>query len=173
MDQVTLLVKQTEDAYARTNKLISSVPYEKWNTFPPVIESTISWQVGHLILSFYFHTIMVTRGHQKEILEKVPMKEYNQLFFMGSLPQNVAEKTTPEILFEQLEFLEERSLHTIRTLSEAELEQALEPTSFPHPVANTKYEALDWNIKHTMWHCGQIGILKRVVDKRYDFLAND
>ena len=30
-------------------------------------------------------------------------------------------------------------------------------------------EALEWNINHTMYHCGQIGVLKRVVDARYDF----
>jgi hypothetical protein len=171
MDQVTLLSKQTEDAYQRTNKLLTSIPYEKWNTLPPVVESTISWQVGHLVLSFYFHTIMVIRGHQKEILEKVPMKEYNQLFFMGSLPENVAAKTTPEILFQQLTFLQEKSLQSISALSVSELDLVLEPTSFPHPVAKTKYEALDWNIKHTMWHCGQLAILKRIVHERYDFLV--
>ncbi|WP_216824389.1 hypothetical protein [Emticicia sp. TH156] len=40
-----------------------------------------------------------------------------------------------------------------------------------HNIFNskTKFEALDWNIKHTLWHCRQIGLLKRVVDKRYDF----
>lgn len=169
MDQITLLTKQTEDAYKWTNKLIASVPYDQWNTFPPVLESTISWQVGHLILSFYFHSIMVTRGHQKAILEKVPLKEYNSLFFMNTLPQNVAAKTTPEILHEQLLLMEEKSLQFIQTLSADELGQGLEPTSFPHPVAKTKYEALDWNIKHTMWHCGQIAILKRIVNQRYDF----
>ncbi|MCE7059373.1 hypothetical protein [Dyadobacter sp. CY343] len=28
---------------------------------------------------------------------------------------------------------------------------------------------IDWNIKHTVYHCGQIGILSRIVEKRFDF----
>jgi hypothetical protein len=62
-----------------------------------------------------------------------------------------------------------RSLEIIKELAPENLHAALEPTRIPHPIAKTKFESLDWNIKHTMYHCGQIGILKRVVDKRYDF----
>lgn len=29
--------------------------------------------------------------------------------------------------------------------------------------------ALSWNIKHTMWHCGQIVMLKRIIDKPHNF----
>jgi hypothetical protein len=54
-------------------------------------------------------------------------------------------------------------------LTESDLESELEKTDTPHPIAKNKYEALDWNIKHTMWHCGQLGILKRIIDKRFDF----
>lgn len=54
-------------------------------------------------------------------------------------------------------------------MKESDLEQPLEPFIIEHPVAKTKQEAIDWNIKHTMWHCGQIGLLKRFLVKRHDF----
>jgi hypothetical protein len=57
----------------------------------------------------------------------------------------------------------------LSTLSNSELNSPLEATATSHPIAATKFEAIDWNIKHTMYHCGQIGILRRIVDKRYDF----
>lgn len=29
--------------------------------------------------------------------------------------------------------------------------------------------AVSWNMEHTMWHCGQLALLKRIFGKRYDF----
>jgi uncharacterized damage-inducible protein DinB len=65
--------------------------------------------------------------------------------------------------------MQQKSLAVLTTLLDSELDNALEPTPTPHPIATTKREAIDWNIKHTMYHCGQIGLIKRVVDKRHDF----
>lgn len=45
----------------------------------------------------------------------------------------------------------------------------LEPGAPEHPVATNKQEAISWNIKHTMWHCGQMAILKRVINSRIGF----
>lgn len=90
------------------------------------------------------------------------------MFTAGDPRMNVG-NVDPSTLFEQLKLVQGRSLDVIAGLSEDQLEHALEPTKVPNPVATTKLEAIDWNIKHTMWHCGQIGLLKRVVDKRLDF----
>lgn len=168
MNQVDILTKQTADAYEWTNKLVNSIPLDKWDQTPEVIESNISWQVGHLILSFYYHSIMVITGHRMDILQQVPMREYDKLFTHAA-PIEAVGKTDPARLRDQLFLLQAKSLDTIRALSPEDLEKNIEPTGVPHPVAKTKFEAIDWNIKHTMWHCGQIGILKRVIDRRFDF----
>jgi hypothetical protein len=168
MNDVGILTKQTAGAYDWTNKLINSIPYDKWDQTPAVIESNISWQVGHLIMSFYYHSILVITGHQMEILQQIPMKEYDKLFTMAA-PFNAIGKTDPAVLQKQLLLLQEKSLNTIRSLSPADLESPLEPSHIPHPIAKTRFEAIDWNIKHTMWHNGQIGMIKRVIDERYDF----
>ena len=168
MNQIELLVKQTEGAYEWVNKLIYSIPEEQWDTIPEVIESSVTWQVGHLIVSYYYHTIMVIVGHQMDVLQQMPMKEYSQLFHNTSSHQCVG-KTKPEDLKKHLKLMEQKSISIIQSLSLDELEKPLVPTPMPHPIAKTKFEAIDWNIKHTMWHCGQLGILKRIVHERYDF----
>lgn len=169
MNQVETLTKQTENAYEWVNKLIDPIPYNKWDITPNIIESNVSWQVGHLIISFYYHSIMTIVGHQPDVLEKIPLKEYSQLYKYNSLPKNAVEKSSPETLQKHIVFLQEKSIDIIKSLSQNDLESKLEPTQVPHPIAKNKFEALDWNIKHTMWHCGQLGILKRVVNERFDF----
>ena len=58
MTEKEILISQTSNAYDWTNKLIETIPLEKWEIIPDTIESSISWQVGHLIISHYFHSIM-------------------------------------------------------------------------------------------------------------------
>jgi len=168
MNEVELLVRQTENAYEWTNKLIESVPFSKWHDIPDVINTNITWQVGHLIVSHYFHTVMVIVGHQKDLLEKIPLRQYDEVFTNG-YPSDAKGKVDAMVLLHQLKLVQQRSVETIKSLVPENLHGALEPTRIPHPIAKTKFESLDWNIKHTMYHCGQIGILKRVVDVRYDF----
>lgn len=111
---------------------------------------------------------MVIKGHQKDIIHKIPLHEYDALFTKAS-PTDCIGKTNPTEIREQLTLVQKKSLEIITSLSENDLNTKLEPTKTAHPIATNKYEALDWNIKHTMWHCGQLGILKRVLDKKFDF----
>lgn len=168
MNSVELLTRQTADAYQWTNKLVTSIPHDHWEEMPQVIDSTISWQVGHLIMSFYYHSIMTIVGHRMDVVSKVPLQQYNELF-TAAAPEKAIGKANPITLQQQLILVEEKSLEVIQSLSLADLDSPLEPTPVPHPIAKTKFEALDWNIKHTMWHCGQIGLLKRVIHRRFDF----
>ncbi|MEK6479682.1 DinB family protein [Catalinimonas sp. 4WD22] len=168
MNTVELLARQTEGAYDWTNQLLTGIPHDRWDIMPDIMESTISWQAGHLIMSFYFHSVMTIVGHQPDIMEEVPLREYATLY-TNAAPSGARGKVSPQQLHEHLMLMESKSLEVIRALSPEDLEQPLEPTRTPHPIAKTKFEALDWNIKHTMWHCGQLGMLKRVVHERYDF----
>ena len=52
MNQIELLARQTEDAYQWVNKLLLPVPESKWDIIPIVVESSLTWQAGHLIISF-------------------------------------------------------------------------------------------------------------------------
>ena len=115
---------------------------------------------------FSFHVVIV--GHQLDLFKKIPLKQCNELFVDAS-PELSIGRIAPELLFEQLGIVQKRAIDIVRSLTLTELENKLEATPIPHPIAKTKHEAIDWNIKHTMYHCGQIGILKRIVDVRHDF----
>lgn len=80
MTEKEILISQTSNVYDWTNKLIETISPEKWEIIPDTVESSINWQVGYLIISHYFHSIMVIRGHQMDILQKLPIKEYSDLF---------------------------------------------------------------------------------------------
>ncbi|KXX70923.1 DinB family protein [Flammeovirga sp. SJP92] len=168
MEQTKLLLWQTKDAYKWANQLVEGFPSEKWDDTPENLNTNLTWQVGHLLLSFNFHSIMTIKGPQTDLYQKFPIQEYAQLFVKAHASECVG-KTDPKALLEHFKLVQEKSLEIISQLSENELNAKLEPTQVPHPIAKNKLEALDWNIKHTMWHCGQIGILKRLVVKRHDF----
>jgi hypothetical protein len=69
MTEIEILINQTANAYQWVNKLVETVPFDKWTIIPPTVESSIDWQIGHLLISHYFHSIMVIRGHQMDILQ--------------------------------------------------------------------------------------------------------
>lgn len=168
MNQTDLLSKQTENAYEWTNKLISSIPKAKWDEIPSGIETHVSWQVGHLVISIYYHSVMTTVGHLRKVLDEIPLKMYSA-HFNNAEPKNSVGTFEPDILQDHLGFIQQVSIKTIQSLTDEDLKSDVEPTRMPHPFAKTKFDAIDWNIKHTMWHCGQLGMIKRAVDERYDF----
>ena len=168
MNDVQLLTNQTENVYDWINRIVQSIPFNQWDLIPETVETCVSWQVGHLIISHYFHSIMVISGHQKDVMAQIPIPKYAELFTTG-LPKDSVGKVAPDLLMDHLDFMQKKSLSIIGALTSAQLTSDLEPTHVKHPIATTKYEALQWNINHTMYHCGQIGLVKRVVDVRYDF----
>lgn len=169
MTEIEIITKQTEDAFGWTNKLIRSVPNEKWDSIATGVESNVSWQVGHLIISIYYHTIMTTVGHKSELIESLNLRHYTEWCNYDTLAKNSVGKTSPEQLCKNLATMQENALSVIKRLTVKDLWSKVEPTKVRHPVAKTKFEAIDWNIKHTMWHCGQIATIKRIVDKAYDY----
>ncbi len=168
MNEIELLTKQTSEAYEWVNTLVDPVEEEKWNIIPPEMATNLTWQVGHLLLSYYFHSIVVIRGHQMDVIKQMPIRDYSSYFNTGH-PKDAIGKFPHSNLVSQFRKMQEKSLDIINSLALDELYDPLEPTEFPHPIAKNKLEALDWNVKHTMWHCGQIAIVKRIVDKRHDF----
>ncbi|HBU78825.1 MAG TPA: DinB family protein, partial [Muricauda sp.] len=79
MTELQTLIKQTENAFEWTNKLIVSVPMDKWDIMADGIESNVSWQVGHQIISIYYHTIMTTVGHISELIENLDLRLYTEI----------------------------------------------------------------------------------------------
>ena len=172
MDTISVLVTQTKSAYEWFNKLALSVPKDEWEYSPNVMETNIAWQVGHQIISYYYHSILSITGHQPDVFEQVPIRKYADWYTFKSTASQTNDKDTVGNLEKNLLFMQAKSLEIIQNLSPDDLDKPLEPLDQPHPVAKTKFEAIDWNIKHTLWHCGQIAMLKRVMNNPYSFGLN-
>jgi hypothetical protein len=169
MNHQESLLLQTKNTYDWSEKLIQSVPYSTWNQMPQVLDTHLSWQVGHLISSIYFHTIMQLKGHDAETMGQIPLREYSMYFGYNEEPRRSIHKYSPEELWENLVFVQKKSLETISGLSKEDLTSPVERARVHNPVAKTKSEVIAWNIQHCWWHYGQIGIIKRVIDRRFDF----
>lgn len=168
MNEIEYLYRQTQDAYLWTNRLLETIPLQHWDILPEILQTSVNWQVGHLIVSHYYHSIWVIKAMQMDVVQKFPLKIYGDLFTSGS-PENIIGKFKSSELIDHLYNMQEISLKIISELTKDELVESLESTGFPHPIANIKREAIEWNIHHTMYHNGQLGILARILNKRFDF----
>jgi hypothetical protein len=103
-----------------------------------------------------------------DVLQQLPIRDYSMWFTVAAPLQSLGKADSAK-LGEDLRLMQQKSLTILATLKDSELANPLEPTPTAHPIATTKREAIDWNIKHTMYLCGQIGLIKRIVDQRHDF----
>jgi len=78
-----------------------------------MLESNVSWQIGHLAISIYYHSILVIKGHQHDVLEQVPLKKYSELYAYKSSPKNVTGKLTSVELRNHLDIIEKKSIEII------------------------------------------------------------
>jgi hypothetical protein len=168
-----LLLDQTASSHRWIEKLIDHVPESAWGLLPPGLNTSLKWQVGHLVLSQHYHAVVVIAGPQKDLLAQVPVKMYSEYFVFGDKIGEVDAQFTAEGLRTHLRIVQEKSLWAIGQLAADELAGPLFPRPVPHPVATTKAEAISWNVKHNMWHCGQMGMLARAVGHPFDFKLKD
>lgn len=164
-----LLKIQTIDAQNWTKKLINEIPEEKWFITPDTIETNFAWQIGHLTLSQYYYTIVLINGQQNDLSVEFPVKKYSNLFAKGEKKRALLPEVSVKELLCNLELIHHKTLQTIAELNVEDLLNAVVATSKPHPFVKNKQESISWNIKHTMMHCGQMAMLKRVIDKPFDY----
>jgi len=139
MNRIEVLVRQTQDAYGWTDKLINSIPQTQWDNVPDIVESSVSWQTGHLVVSLYFHSIMAMVGHQMDLLHKLPLRDYDSLFTNGH-PKKAVGKVRPEQLRNHLTLMQQRSIAVIGDLAESELKVHCRQPKYriPLPKINLK-----------------------------------
>jgi hypothetical protein len=97
------------------------------------------------------------------------MPKYSQLFAKGLKKKEVAEAVTAGELSEKWNAVSEKAMEVSGEITDEDVSQLIYTMPGSHPFVNTLLDSISWNIKHTMWHCGQTGIVKRVVDQPIDF----
>lgn len=170
MNPLTELLKnQIIESHHWANKLIDNITDEKWFLTPEIIETNLAWQIGHLTLSQYYYTVVLVNGPQKEFAEKLNMKKYSGLFANGLKKRELLSEVTVEELKKNWELMQNQTIETLANLQDKDLSSEIFKLPKLHPFVKTKVNAISWNIKHTMWHSGQMGMLKRIIDKPLDF----
>ncbi|MEM1358134.1 MAG: DinB family protein [Bacteroidota bacterium] len=166
------LLDRTQYAYSWIDKYLTDIPDDRWDDTPPKLDSNLTWQLGHLTLSAYYHSIMVIKDHQPDILQVFPLREYSKLFHRGSA-RAVVGTFSPASLRANWRIICARSLQIIENISPQELLEPLVEQSYPHPIATTKEEALEWNVLHNHYHWGQVGMVRRaLLQAPYDYWSN-
>jgi uncharacterized damage-inducible protein DinB len=164
-----LLKNQTIESHNWANKLLHNISDEKWFVTPEIIGTNFAWQLGHLTLSQYYYTIVLLNGPNKDFAEKVNMKKYSGLFANGQKRNELFSEVTVDDLKENWNLLQNQTIKILDNLQDKDLNDEIFKLPKPHPFVKTKENSISWNVKHTMWHCGQIAILRRIIDKPLDY----
>lgn len=162
MSKIEFLKEQLIESRNFVNRLIDETPRELWYTIPKHTDSNFAWQIGHVMMAQNFHAITVITGRNEKVNNLIPVAQYNKIFNgMGALHRSVEKDLVSTItLKEQFDAVHEICIDNLTRLSDDILQDKLEPISFKHPVADTKYEALSWCFKHEMWHSAEMEAIK-------------
>lgn len=161
MSEVKLLQTQFELAHDWTIRLVRELDEDYWKQSPEGLGTNINWQVGHMVVSLYFHALVCTGGSREELKQKLPLSSYIEAYQMGTSPEEkLDQKPGKEDLLAALQLAAKAIKDRLASLEDAQLNEAV---AVKHPVAKTKREVLVWCTHHQMWHNGQISMLKRLL----------
>ena len=133
MTPIEILIKQTESAYQWTYKLFDEVPESKWDVLAPGLETSLNWQLGHQVISIYYHTVMTTIGHVGELLEQLNLKQYTERCGYGTQARDMEGTYRPELLRQDLKRMQDFSLEVIGIPGGSGLMGACAPHKSPTP----------------------------------------
>lgn len=155
-----LIIKEMKRSSSWTRYLLKEFDRENEFTIPDGIKANVNWQIGHILLSRHFHSVVCVFGKQEELMEKIPFREYAGYYAMGSQPIDHKDKK-PNIdkMIDDLRMVDETAIKLIEAMDESEFDQDPLRT---HPVAKTKLESLMWSSQHQMWHNGQLAMIKNL-----------
>lgn len=163
MNRIDFIKTETAFADRWVQRLIDSFDPSQWLETPPVLKTNVNWQLGHLLVSKYFHSIVSITPDRPDLSPYFSMRQYRSFYARGTQPETLTEAPSPEKLLADFKVIQTEAISVLESLTDEMLDQ---PTEMENPVAKTKYEALTWSFKHHMWHGGQLSTLKRVLKEQ-------
>lgn len=163
---------QIEFARQYTLELLQHTPQELWFQTPAGAPSCVAWQVGHLAVSQYGLLMFRQRGRQPEDLDLIPGR-FRKAFGRGSTPPNDRDQAgsgdtaktvvlpTADELLQRLGEVHTAAMTEIAAIADGQA--LLDPVDMPYAVYPIKLGAILFCPLHEHIHCGQIGILRRML----------
>lgn len=164
MSQLAAAIEDIIFARNYTIRLLDAVDQDDWFRMPADGVSHIAWQVGHLAMAEYRLVLDRLRGSRPEDANLI-----SESFLRQFGRESVAEPDptkNPSIaeLRHVFDRVHEQALLELRAFPEEELDK---PPTKPHSLATTRLECLRWCSHHEMIHAGQVGLLRRLLGKKY------
>jgi len=175
--RVEIAVRLLESAREYLYSLLEDLDDDEWFWSPPpdcgkttlvtgadgsAYQSHIAWQVGHIAMAEYGLMLFRQRGRAEIDLLLMP-GSFRKRFARGSKPvSDPAAYPRPAEIRAQLERIHDQVLQEVGNYPDSQLDEALDP---PHAAYATKYGAMLMASQHEMLHCGQIGMLRRLMGR--------
>lgn len=172
MTTIEFLKNQVIETRQFTKQLISEMPEDLWFERVDNTDSNFAWQIGHMYLAQNYHIISCCFGVDKTVLETISAQKHAKVFGGLGSPNRSVEKgfISVEDLKSNFDYVYNLSVEKLASANDKILTEALEPTMFKNPIANTKYEAIAWSFKHEMWHCAEMEQIKIGLGKQFQWL---
>ena len=142
--------------------MLDGLSEDDWFAMPENAPTHIAWQAGHLAMAQYGLTLFRQRG-RAEVDTKLMSGKFRKKFMKGTNPEtNLAEVVSRDDIMEALHRVNDQMLAEIDSFDGPGLD---EPVEMPFAGFPTKYGSLLFAAHHEMLHCGQIGVIRRLLGK--------
>lgn len=161
MAELELLKHQIKMAQDLTLQLVNEVDDKFWKLTPQGVKSNINWQVGHIAVSLYYHSLVGTKDSDAALKNLIPLFDLIKMYKTGTSPEdNLQWKPSKEELLKALRIIFRQVEVNLNSMREDELDEIVEDGQF---MGKPKREMLIWCSQHQMWHNGLISMIKRIL----------
>ncbi len=158
-----LAIKQLEFARSYTLSLLADIPPGEWFIMPPGCATHVAWQIGHLAMAEYGLCLYRLRG-RSEIDLTLMTGSFRKFFSRGSIPEpDPAKNPSPAEIRGVFDHVHAQVLLEAPSFT---AESLAEPVDMPYAAYATKLGSLLFCSHHEMLHCGQLGLLRRLLGKQ-------
>jgi len=161
MSRLSEALEQLDFARRYTLERVDTVPLEDWFTIPAGGVSHVAWQVGHLAATEYRLCLERLRPRTAADEDLIPDAMLTQ-FARTSQPDAVTGFAAEQIR-DAFDAVHAQVMKELPTYPDADLDR---PPLKPHPLFNTRIAGLRYTPLHEMIHCGQIGMLRRMLGQK-------
>ena len=144
-----------------TLNLIEEIKEDQMMLIPEGIGTNINWQMGHIIISKYFHAFAIVWGMEKPFNCEIPLDQYKEIYGYGSKAVESSFNQRKANIVDHFNKVSEAVIESLKLIDD---DMLMKPTTLPHPVLKTNLDALTFVFKHQMYHCGQMALIKRILN---------
>ncbi|MGI8980495.1 MAG: DinB family protein [Pirellulaceae bacterium] len=158
-----LALKQIEFARSYTLTMLADIVSDDWFVMPPGCSTHVAWQIGHLAMAEYGLCLFRLRG-RAEIDTTLMTSAFRKTFSRGTIPEpHPTKNPSPAEIRNVFDRVHAQVLLELPTFTP---EQLAEPVDMPYAAYATKLGSLLFCSHHEMLHCGQLGLLRRLLGKQ-------